>query len=230
MEHLTPNGPSIIWKTPVGGELRGLALFQQALVVHSLPNRLTLLNLSGDVLWEREERGYASLMVQCDEDAIYVADADETNGTPVTAHSRQTGAPLWSVRGVWAQAGSLLGAALVLGTVAGEVVALNRSNGTRVWAQKTAQQVISCATGGNAVYAGDLDRLYAWGEHGEELWQMVLPASAEPTHLCRHGDHLYVASATGSLACVNLDPVAIEEARNGRVPRPRIIKVPASGG
>ncbi len=230
VEQLTLNGPSIIWKTPGGNELRGLALFQQTLVVHSVPNRITVLNQSGRVLWEREVRGYASLMVQCDEDAIYVADFDETNGTPVTAHSSKTGDPLWSVPGVWAQAGTLMGAFLVVGTVAGEVVALNKSNGARVWARKTAQQVISCATGGNAVFAGDLDRLYAWGEHGEELWQMVLPASAEPTHICRHGDHLYVASATGSLACVNLNPVAIEDARNGRAPRARVIKAPASTG
>ncbi|WP_232835329.1 outer membrane protein assembly factor BamB family protein [Actinocorallia populi] len=184
----------------------------------SLKNgRVAVVDHEGELQWSRAGEGREAWMVRCAGDALYYGDSHG-----VGRLQAGDGSPVWHVRLPsevlfgWQERDSLY-----VGTKKNEVYRLAKDTGAQEVVYPCDASVFSCtsAPDGRHVFAGDNDSsIYCFDELGERLWKLATGCGSAYS-MQYHDGRLYIATTTGTLACIDVTEEAVLAARGGVVPR-----------
>ncbi|MDX2096148.1 MAG: WGR domain-containing protein [Leptolyngbyaceae cyanobacterium bins.59] len=168
---------------------------------------LVKIDPEGDVEWTRFSSGKMAWMVRGDDRGFY-----HGHSSGVTLYDRQMGRQLWhqptegKVLFGW-QADTVVYA----GTSGKRIIALDKESGAILHEYHCDTSVYSCATAedGHYLFAGDsASAIYCFNRQGQRLWK-GLTGCGSALSMQIWGNHLYVTTTEGTLACIDVPSLGI---------------------
>lgn len=218
---LTRKVPFVAYEISEDLSIYWIDIHAGSLAVSDADGGVTVLDHDCDLLWQKKSPGDSGWMVRCDADGVYHG-YDEG----ITAYDWSAGKKLWSqkVEGCimfgWQEATTLYA-----GTTDDEVLAFTKK-GKPLRGYKCDTSVYSCAAAGDGkyVFAGDCSSsIYCFAQDGTRLWKLdTTCGSALSMQFFK--DRLYIVTSDGTLACVDVSEAAIEAARQGTVPKTKVVE------
>jgi predicted DNA-binding WGR domain protein len=218
---LTRKVPFVAYEISEDLSIYWIDIHAGSLAVSDADGGVTVLDHDCDLLWQKKSPGDSGWMVRCDADGVYHG-YDEG----ITAYDWSAGKKLWSqkVKGCimfgWQEATTLYA-----GTTDDEVLAFTKK-GKALRGYKCDTSVYSCAAAGDGkyVFAGDSSSsIYCFSQDGTRLWKLdTTCGSALSMQFFK--DRLYIVTSSGTLACVDVSEAAIEAARQGTVPKTKVVE------
>lgn len=172
-----------------------------------------------------DDRASMGWMVRVDARGVYYG-----HSRGVGMFDRESGFPNWhqATRGAvlfgWQE-----GNDLYAGTSANLIQRFTKA-GEHVQDYQCDGSVLSCAAspGGEFVFAGDSgSAVYCFTRAGERLWKLG-SGCASALSMQFAADKLYIVTTNGTLAAIDVNPAAIEAARQGQTPAVKDVKLAAA--
>ena len=215
--------PRVAYEIAENVDVYWLDIHDGLLCVSDKTGRVTVVDHEGELRWSGESEGRAAWTVRCDGDALYCGDSRGVSG-----FRTRDGARLWST----ALPGDVLfgwqeRAWFYAGTKNGGVYRLAKDTGALETIYPCDESVFSCAAtpDGRYVFAGDnRSSIYCFDESGVRLWKLATGCGSAYSMQYFDG-RLYIATTSGTLACVDIAEEALLAAREGAVPQAVDIRV-----
>ncbi len=218
---LTRKVPFVAYEISEDLSIYWIDIHDGALAVSDAVGGITVLDHDCDLLWQKKSPGDSGWMVRCDADGVY-----HGYDQGLTAYEWSSGAKQWSqkLKGCvmfgWQEPTTLYA-----GTTDDVVLAYTKK-GKLLRSYKCDTSVYSCAAAGDGkyVFAGDCSSsIYCFDAAGTRLWKLdTTCGSALSMQFFK--DKLYIVTSSGSLACVDVSEAAIAAARQGTVPKTKLVE------
>ena len=224
---LTGKVPQVAYEIAEDVDIYWLDIYDGILGVADEDGGLTVVNHEDESQWSATSNGTSGWMVRCDEIGVYHG---HSNG--VTMYDWEDGSRIWHRK---TEGEVLFGwqeeSAVYVGTTCDKVIQVSKK-GKRGVVCDCDDTVYSCAAteDGKFIFAGDSSSsVYCFDANGKRLWKLATGCGSAYS-MQYFEQRLYLVTTNGSLTCIDASEKAIEEAKEGKVPKPKSIKAPSTSG
>jgi predicted DNA-binding WGR domain protein len=186
---------------------------------------LTLVDHNDEFVWKVKSKGSSGWMVRADASRVY-----HGTSTGVTAYNTSSGQEVWQKSSSYVLFGWQTEKFVYPGTGAKKVFVLEKATGKQVAVCECDAGVPSNAASfdGKYVFAADgVSSVYCFEADGTRLWKLATGCGSAMS-MQYHNERVYIVTTDGSLACIDASEAAIEAAKLGQIPDPKLVMAAGS--